>query len=289
MMETIFIVEEETEKLSNFSTAMFIRENMVILSRTMREVSKHLYIHCGWSSLHCFQEEGEEEGEEEGGEEGGEEGEEEMRLAEMLVRLIFWDSLPPAALGQNKNGQKIGWYKRPRPSAQQDAWLSLELLSTSLPESVFEMIVERCLWPRYVTGEMGGGIGGSGGDSSDKSNEVGAAAEREMKRGSVRRAAVAMCGNLAVRALERCQELDADDASCMVDAEITNTRRRLVLSYPDVHEKKELVRRACVLVERMKKLRGGGGPLSLGEEDLMVLQIAIEKLEKKTTVMVAER
>ena len=112
-------------------------------------------------------------------------------------------------------------------------------------------------------------------------------AEREMKRGSVRRAAVAMCGNLGVRALERCQELDADDASCMMDTETTNTRRCLVLlSYPDVHEKKELVRRACVLVDRMKKLRGGGGPLSLGEEDLMVLQIAIEKLEKKTTAMV---
>jgi hypothetical protein len=176
---------------------------MTLLYASLETTCVHLHNTFGWSSSLIGEEEDEEE--------------EESQVTKMCVGYIFWDhaTIIDATTKTKLNKVLEG---RSRCDVQHDAWCALELLSCSLPEMVFEIFVEQCVWDKYI---------------------------KESVDVNVCRAAIALCGHMGRIALDRC---DQDDGG--IGPEEAGVQNPFV--YPDGEARQGIVLRGTEIVKKLQ-------------------------------------
>jgi hypothetical protein len=205
------------------------RITLDLLDVVIQQAMRHLHEKCGWSSsllLNWM------DFNARTGEQGEQEDKEDIFVVGMLIRLIFWDQFIQC------KGQQNEWYGRSRSSVQKDAWCALELLSSLLPELIFEHIIDHCVWDKYVINSTVG--------NGDSVGLVGRGTSGEQKR-HVQRAAIALCGDLGRTALECCTRVTSESKGGTYP-----------FVYPDEDERGQIVQRASLMGEALCNLSQAG-------------------------------
>ena len=184
LFETSSIIDRLQDTVETETIGLHMMNELGI---RLQNVGQHLHSTCGWSASLSMSSTEEEQEESDNA---------RNNVIDMLIRFIFWDRLPAL-----KGAKKNEWHGRPRSSIQQDAWCAVELLASTLPNLVFESIINPFIWKYYIV--QNGGGGGSGGSATKKKKEeIG-----HGSKGQIQHAAIALCGDIAKHALIYCIKL----------------------------------------------------------------------------------
>jgi hypothetical protein len=243
---TIYMIDFSCNILDSLNYANDTSHNRMlsILSKSLEQVSNYLYNVCGWSSslIGGIDDDNESDGISDGG--AVKEEEEFVQTTKMCVGYIFWDH--PQLMVKKKI-----WNGRKRYDIQHDAWCALELLSCTLPEFVFEILIEKCIWNKYIEKpqNVGNGSGsGSGGSSSCSSSSSSSSSSSDGSDVDIKvyGAALALCGRIGKIALDHSWNND----ETINAGELDNITNPFICT--DENARKRIVLQALKLVQKLR-------------------------------------